>query len=243
MSWDLMGDIYTRKKDGEWVCREHSMLFNGLKRLAEPRDNLDWEDYASARISEDDTKELEARTHVYDYDSYNFICSLKKEVADEIDVAERCAEHEGRLVHIVAEEDADKISGKAVPSEEILRMSSEERNTLLDFYYIKKEERGYGDGRFFDIDSFAPQRDRLQRELRELYLKKDRYDRLKESLEYLKLSEEEKENVDNSYPYDYLDEQISETEHKLDSLISIIGILDYYKDWEEDFAVLYLYSC
>lgn len=242
MSYDLTGDIYTKKKDGGWECREHDMSFNFLKCLVDGRGNLDWESYAPARLSDADEKELESLARTFDYDGYSYIGSMTKESFAGLDVKTRIAEHDGRTVYVVEKADAKNVLPACVVSDDILRMSPDERKELDDFYFIEKEERGYGDGRFLDTDSFASQRDKLQRELRELYLKKDRYERLKESVEYLKLSSEEKENVDSSYPYGYLDEEIEETECKVDSLVSVIGILDWYSQYPSESAVLFLFG-
>ena len=64
--------------------------------------------------------------------------------------------------------------------------------------------------------------------MKKLYYKKFEWENLKKSLEYLKLSNEEKENVCSEY--EYLDEDIGDTEYKLDSFNYFIHLFEYMED-------------
>jgi len=94
-------------------------------------------------------------------------------------------------------------------------------------------------GHFYNMSTFRNYANKLRDEYNALILKKGRMQRIQNSLKYMALSEERKENVLSEY--EYLDEEIEDTENKLNACLYVIGILEYYDDFDNR-AYVYIYS-
>lgn len=222
MSWGVYTDIFV-KKDGKWSNVAFGKNTDFLKNLCEYRERL-----SDDIIPIDAPKDLIEYAHSFDTEKEEYATFVKKV---------RIPTEEDKLV--LPKEEIKKYSNDEPDIKEYLATPEEERNKkYVELYYKVKISHFDDNGNFYNIGSFASVRDKLEREYKDILKKKFKYEELKSSLDYLKLSDEEKENVNSEY--DYLDEELEETEYKLNAAISIISILDFFDDYKTDEVVAYI---
>lgn len=238
MSWYIGADIY-QKKDGSWKCLAANKFHFALKRLCETRGQIDDVIYPCS-LSNEDKDALRALLQEYNYQTKTFIGKVDRDVWSELDVCS-FLDNEGNI--IINQEDVEKVQEKCLDYQDYIRMEDAEKEGYLDIYYYKEEERGYGQGCFYDVKSFNYFIDSKEEKLQTLLNKKRRRSEIENSLDYLKLSCEEKSNVMEEF--DYLDEDIDETKSALDAANMVVSVLKFFSEKEyDDYGdiVIYLFS-
>lgn len=237
MSWYVGADIYQKDKNG-WKCLVANKYHLPLKQLCENRSQID-DNIFPCDLSDDDKKSLEELVHEHDYEEEVFIGKIEEEVFLGMNLS--CF-HKGEKL-MVNEEDVEKVQKKCIELKDYVNLDSKEvEEKYVDVYYIKIEERGYGNGRFYNVESFSTFIENLEDRLLELNKKKETKERIESSLDYLKLSCQEKQNVMDEF--DYLDEDILETKSRLSAANTVVSVLEFFS--EDDFSykdmVVYLFS-
>ena len=238
MSWYIGADIY-QKKDGVWKCIVANKFHYALKSLCETRGLID-DDIYPCSLSSEDKDALNALLHEHDYQVTTFIGKVDRDVWAELDVPS-FIDNEGRV--IVDPKDVKKVQEKCLDYQDYIKMEDSEKEGYIDVYYVKVEERGYGNGRFYNVKSFHHYIDERENKLQSLLDKKRRRSEIEDSLDYLKLSADEKSNVLEEF--DYLDEDIGETKSALDAANMVVSVLEFFsdRDYEDyDDMVIYLFS-
>ena len=239
MSWYMCMDIYTKKKDDCWQNKVNSVEYSWLKSLCDTRGYLN-DSIPTAKLSDEDHEILKKMTRDYDYHSYDYFGSVTKETFENLDVPTKFIEDKENGIksgYLVAKENTEKIS--CVSPEEWLNTPTKE----LDEKYVKIytesfTERGCGHGEFYTVDCFYNLREKTLEDYKKVITKQYEWEKLQSSLDYLKLSDEEKENV--SSQFEYLDEEIAETENKLVAINQIIGVLEFFSEYDNE-VVAFIY--
>lgn len=240
MSWEINFDLYEKNGDN-WKNIFHDKNYNAFKNFSEYRCDISL--FSKAKLEKDDEITLKDLLKEYNYTNYEYVGAITKESYANLDVKTHI-ELDGKEQHIViSDEDKSKIKEISIPVENYIKMSTEERNSLISLCVVRTEERGNGNGAFYRVDTFY---DILKTE-KEKYLhlleQKFRYENLKFSIDYLKLEEEERERVceEINSNCENLVDDISETEQKLSALNGMISIMEIALQDGDD-AVVYIYS-
>ena len=237
MSWYMFFDIYTKKKDSDWVCQLHGVEYSQLKSLCDNRGCLS-DSISPTKLGDVDYKTLKELTRDYDYHEFVYQGCLRSEDWKDTDVRSVVIETDDKRGGLLVDkENLSKI--KFLDVKDFMMLSEAEKKSCVNIYTEKYTERGDGRGEFYSISSFSEIKDKIFNKLEELFAKKSRWKALQESLDYLKLSSEEKQNVSDEY--EWLDEEIEHVENKLASVSQIIGVMEAFNDFNTE-VVAYIYS-
>lgn len=239
MSWYMCMDIYTKKKGCDWQNKANSVEYSWLKSLCDLRGCLD-EAIPTAKLSDEDHEILKKMTREYDYHNYDYFGSVTKETFAALDFPTRFVADENHGIkpgYLVGKEDTKKISCVSV-DDWINTPTVELDEKYIKIYTESFAERGNGRGGFYTVDCFYGLREAILENYKKVIAKQQGWEELQNSLDYLKLSDEEKENV--SSQFEYLDEEIEEVENKLVAINQVIGVLQFFEDFEVE-VVAYIY--
>ena len=235
MSWYMCFDIYTKTK-GVWTNRIHDKDFSMLKNLCDTRGTL-MQEITTSNLDDVDLENLNVLVHEYDRHDSEYRGCLKREEWEKLDIKSRVICEEGTAKDcgiLIDESDVKKITFASASD----YMNDTNKDDYVNIYTESVEERGYGQGQFYDQNSFYSLEKDLKKKYKELIIKRYEWERMKTSLEYCKLSDEEKENV--SSEFEYLDEDIQETEFQIIAINQFCGILEMYSDYDTK-VVAYVY--
>lgn len=237
MSWYMFFDIYTKKKDSDWVCQLHEVEYSQLKSLCDNRGCLS-DSISPTKLGDVDYKTLKELTRDYDYHEFVYQGCLRSEDWKDTDVRSVVIETDDKRGGLLVDkENLSKI--KFLDVKDFMMLSEAEKKSCVNIYTEKYTERGDGRGGFYSISSFSEIKDKIFNKLEELFTKKSRWKALQESLDYLKLSPEEKQNVSDEH--ERLNEEIEHVENKLASVSQIIGVMEAFDDFNTE-VVAYIYS-
>lgn len=243
MSWDLNADIYV-KNCSNWKCLAHDKNINTLKIISDARGDFLSEEISDASIGKEDRNIIDRIMEQFNPTVYDFVGLFTKEVFENLDVRTRFENWEDGSGYVVSNEDAEKIGTLVVPVGECMKMSEEERNSLISVYTSHTEERGYGRGKFYREQDFSSYLVKKETEYNKLLEKKFRLDSLLYSVDYLKLNDEEKEtvkeNIDSNY--EYIDDSLDEIKSQIYAANSAMAIIDFFNNYEYDDIVMYIYA-
>ena len=207
-----------------------------LKNLCDTRGTL-MQEITTSNLDDVDLESLNVLVHEHDRHDFKYRGCLKKEDWEKLDVKSRVICEEGTAKDcgiLIDESDVKKITFASASD----YMNDTNKDDYVNIYTESVEERGYGQGQFYDQNSFYSLEKDLKKKYKELIIKRYEWERMKTSLEYCKLSDEEKENV--SSEFEYLDEDIQETEFQIIAINQFCGILEMYGDYDTK-VVAYIY--
>lgn len=229
MSWGFGIDIYT-KKNGSWTTKAQGLNADFLKSISEIRGSLDEE--IPSVWNKDDNLQVECHKTDTTEKTYQFTISkedaakvLKKVLGDEIDCNTK--------------EEVKRYEKYRLDDTTVLNDAVEHKNNTVAVYLLENVSRyDHNQGYFYNVNSFISYRDKLIQKYKELLKSQFDFERLKSSLDYLKLNSEEKENVLSEFSY--TENDIQETEYKIDAVVGIINILNFYEQFDDE-VIAYIY--
>lgn len=229
MSWGFGIDIYTNR-NGNWTAKAQGLNADFLKSISGIRGSLDEE--IPPVWNKDEI--LQAECHKTDTMEKAYQFTISKE-----DAAKVLKKVLGNEIDCNTEEEVKQYEQYRLDDATVLNDAVEHKNNTVAVYLIENVSRyDHNQGYFYNVDSFVSYRDKLLQKYKELLKSQFDFERLKSSLDYLKLSSEEKENVLSEF--NYTEDDIQETEYKIDAVVGIINILNFYEQFDDE-VIAYIY--